>query len=85
MKKLERSEYGLAVLDALENNKPEDVIAALRDYLNTKNKTSLAKQTGLHRTSLYLALSDKGNPTVKTLAKLIHAAMYPSKVRAKYD
>ncbi len=79
MERKEKSDYGLAILNALENNNPREVIDILSNYIKSKNKTLLSKQTGLHRQTIYLAMSDKSNPTIKTLAKLIHAATQTNK------
>ena len=75
MQKIE-IDIGLRVLQALKANKPEDVLVAIADFIRSANKTQTAKDLRLSRQTLYHNLkSDKANPTVKTLAKLVHASL----------
>lgn len=62
---------GNAILECLENNDPEGVMEVIVIYLEAVNKTKLSQANELHRQTLYSALKHR-NPTVKTLAKLIH-------------
>jgi DNA-binding phage protein len=41
-------------------------------YLEAANKTQMAKKASVARSTVYQSLKG-GNPTVKTLAKLVHA------------
>lgn len=63
------------VAECLINNDPEGVIEAIEVYLETIEmvKTKMAKKSSLSRATLYHTLKNK-NPTIKTLAKIIHAA-----------
>ncbi len=50
-------------------------LIALRHIVDTRGGMALvSEKTGLSRESLYRALSPKGNPTLKTMKKVIHAA-----------
>jgi DNA-binding phage protein len=68
-----QSQTAFAILQALEENNTEVVIKVLKNYLKTKNKEKLVKRNSIVRSTLYLNLSKKANPTLKTLAKLVHA------------
>lgn len=49
-------------------------LMALRHVVEAKGGMALVSaKTGLSRESLYRALSPKGNPTLKTMKKVIHA------------
>ena len=60
------------IWDCLEKNDPEGVMEALEAHSETLNKVKLAQETDISRSTLYNNLHAK-NPTIKTLAKLIHA------------
>lgn len=50
-------------------------LAALRHVVEARGgMSSIAERSGLSRESLYRALSPQGNPTLKTLSAVIHAA-----------
>lgn len=49
-------------------------LAALRQIVEARGgMTEVAQKAGLSRESLYRALSPKGNPTLKTMCKVVHA------------
>ncbi|MDP1880718.1 MAG: hypothetical protein Q8K60_07245 [Parachlamydiaceae bacterium] len=61
-----------AVWECLKENDPDGVIEILEAHLRAKNKSQLAKEHNLPRTTIYHAFKSK-NPTLHTLAKLVHA------------
>lgn len=63
-----------AVWECLKENDPEGVIEILEAHISAKNKSQLAKEHDLSRTTLYHVFRSK-NPTLHTLAKLVHAAV----------
>jgi probable addiction module antidote protein len=65
---------GKSLLQALEDNEPEVFIEILDAYLKV-NRTQIAKKAKLTRATVQGALSKKGNPTIKTLAKIVHYAV----------
>lgn len=65
---------GKAIVECLENNDPEGVMEVISIYLEALNKTKLSQTRELHRQTLYSALKHR-NPTVKTLAKLMHRSV----------
>ncbi len=69
---------GKAILECLKNNDPEGVMEILAIYLDTLNKTKSAEYANLPRSTLYHSLKSR-NPTIKTLAKLIHASTLEAK------
>ena len=65
-----------AYLDAaLEEGDNEVFFLALRNVADARlgGTTKLSNETGLNRESLYRALSEKGNPELASLDKLLHA------------
>lgn len=62
-----------AVAECLLNNDPEGVVEMIEIYLETVNIVKLSKKSHIPRATLYNSLKRK-NPTIKTLAKIIHAA-----------
>ena len=65
---------GRAVWECLKEGDSEGVIEVIQIYLEAVNKTQIAKETAMARSTLYHALKSK-NPTIKTLAKLVHACI----------
>ena len=63
---------GRAIVECLENNDPEGVMEVISIYLEAVNKTKLSQSSDLHRQTVYSALKHR-NPTIKTLAKLMHS------------
>ena len=61
-----------AVWECLKSNDPEGVIEILEAHLRAKNKSKLAKEADIPRTTYHHAFKNK-NPTLSTLAKLVHA------------
>jgi len=64
---------GKGLLQALEDNDPEAFIEILDAYLLI-NRTQVAKKAKLTRATVQGALSTRGNPTIKTIAKIVHYA-----------
>lgn len=61
-------------LDAvLEEDDPVLLAAALGDVARAKGMTSVSRETGLGRESLYKALSPSGNPEFATVHKVIRS------------
>ncbi len=71
---LETQEDMAAYLEAaLEDSDPNLVVAALSDIAPSKGMTTIARETGLGRESLYNALSLEGNPEFATVLKVIQS------------
>jgi probable addiction module antidote protein len=65
-----------AYLDAWLEEAPDDASAitkALGDIARAKGMSSIARDTGLSRESLYRALSAEGNPSLATVLKVAKA------------
>ena len=56
---------------ALEEDDPALFAAALGDVARAKGMTSIARESGLGRESLYKSLSAGGNPELGTVMKVI--------------
>lgn len=63
-----------ALFQALAENDTEAFLEILDSYLRV-NRTYIAQETDLSRSTVSLAFSKKGNPTLKTIAKIVHEAM----------
>ncbi|WP_232044403.1 DNA-binding protein [Neochlamydia sp. S13] len=63
-----------AVWECLKENDPDGVIEILEAHISAKNKSQLAREHDLPRTTLYHAFKSK-NPTLHTLAKLVNATV----------
>ncbi len=59
--------------DALETADPAFIANALGVIARAKGMSNLAANTGLSRESLYRALSDKGNPELGTVIKVMQS------------
>ena len=64
-----------AIFECLTNNDPKGAIEIIATYLDMINKTQMAKNVHLHRSTLYGSLKGK-NPTIKTLAKIMYASTH---------
>ena len=76
LERLKDPQEAAAYLDAaLEDGDTEVFLLALRDVAEARlgGMTTLAQQTGLNREALYRTLSEKGNPELASLDKLLHA------------
>ena len=60
-----------ALLECLIDNDTETFMEILDAYLSV-NRTKVAKRTKLTRATVTQAFSKKGNPTLKTIAKIVH-------------
>jgi len=71
---LETEEDTAAYLEAaLEDGDPGVITAALGDIARARGMTSIAREAGLGRESLYKALSPEGNPEFATVLKVVRA------------
>lgn len=57
--------------DAFETGDPVYISKALGVVARAKGMTNVASDTGLSREQLYKSLSEKGNPTLKTILKVM--------------
>ena len=65
-----------AYLDAWLEEAPDDaqgIARALGDLARAKGMSSVARESGLSRESLYKALSEHGNPSLSTVLKVARA------------
>lgn len=69
---------GKAILECLRNNDPEGVMEVIEIYLGALEKMQFLKKSKVPKSTLYHSLKSK-NPTIKTLAKLVHATTLESR------
>ena len=68
-------EYLAAALeDADKEGGRQALLAALRHVAEAQGMANVAERAGIPRESLYRALSQNGNPTIKTLLAILDAA-----------
>jgi DNA-binding phage protein len=65
---------GAALLESLVENDTEAFIEILNACLRV-NRTRIAKKAKMSRSTVQHALSRKGNPTLKTIAKIVHESV----------
>lgn len=68
-----KNEVAKALLDCLIENDTETFMEILDAYLCV-NRTYIAQKAKLTRATVTQAFSKKGNPTLKTIAKIVHEA-----------
>lgn len=73
---LDKNFMGKAIMECLINNDPEGVVEIIEMYLDTVNKVQSIRNVKLSRSTLYHTLRGK-NPTLKTLAKIMHSSTLP--------
>lgn len=69
---LDEDRIGRAIWECLKNRDPEGVVEIIQIHLEAVNKTQRALEAHIPKTTLYHSFRSK-NPTLKTLAKLVHA------------
>jgi DNA-binding phage protein len=69
---LDENLIGIAIWNCLKNNDPEGAMEVIEIHLEAVNKVQQAQKANIARSTMYHSLKGK-NPTIKTLAKLIHA------------
>ena len=62
-----------AIWECLKEGDSDGVIEVIAIYLQAATKTHIAKEASVARSTVYSLKKKGGNPTVKTLAKLVHA------------
>jgi DNA-binding phage protein len=65
---------GTALLESLIENDTEAFIEILDAYLQV-NRAQVAKRAKISRSTVQHALSKKGNPTLKTIARIVHESV----------
>lgn len=63
------------ILECLKENDTEALMEIIEGYLNVLNRSKFSRESKVPRRTLYHALR-KRNPTIKTLAKIVHAACH---------
>lgn len=72
---MDSQKVGAALLECLIENDTETFIEILDSYLRI-NKLQVAKKGKMARSTVQLAFSKSGNPTLKTLAKIVHESAF---------
>jgi len=57
--------------DALEKNDPDYLLSVIGDIARSKGMAKIARELNLDRKGLYKALAPDGNPSFKTVFKLL--------------
>jgi DNA-binding phage protein len=70
---LNEKQIAQAFWECLKENDPDGAMSIIAAHLNALNKVHLAKEARLPRSTIYNTLKNK-NPTLKTVAKLIHSS-----------
>lgn len=63
-----------ALFQSLVDGDTEAFKEILQAHLEARNISKLAKESGISRRTIYAALSKGGNPSLDTIAKLVHRA-----------
>ena len=62
-----------AYLNASLEDSPEAFLKALKNVAQARSMTSVAREAGIQRETLYRAFSEQGNPTFETLSSVLGA------------
>jgi len=63
-----------ALFQSLVDGDTEAFKEILQAHLEARNISKLAKESGISRRTIYAALSKEGNPSLDTIARLVHQA-----------
>lgn len=77
---LDEDRIARVIWDCLKNGDGEGVVEAIKIHLDVLNKVRLLEREDISKTTLYHSFRHK-NPTIKTLAKIVHACIPFSKER----
>ena len=66
---------GAAIMECLIENDPKGAMEAIETHLEAMNKSAFLKEAAIPRSTMYKLFKTK-NPTLKTLAKVMHTAHY---------
>jgi probable addiction module antidote protein len=81
---IETREDAIGVLEAaLEENDIEFLFKVIGDIARSKGMAQIARELNLNRESLYRSLSQDGNPSFNTVAKVLDNLGYQLSVRQK--
>jgi probable addiction module antidote protein len=81
---IETREDVIGVLEAaLEENDVEFLFRVIGDIARSKGMTQIARELNLNRESLYRSLSQDGNPSFNTVAKVLDNLGFQLSVRQK--
>lgn len=69
---LNSQNIGAAIMECLMANDPEGVIEVITIYLKALNKEKFRQKAEIGKSTYYYLLKSK-NPTIKTLAKIVHS------------
>ena len=72
---LNTDRMGAAIMECLLDNDTEGVLEIIEGYLYAVNRTQFLKEAQIPRSTLYNFFKRR-NPTIKTLAKIIHASAH---------
>jgi len=62
-----------AYLNAALDDSPEAFLKALKNVAQARTMTTVAREAGIQRETLYRAFSEQGNPTFETLSSVLGA------------
>ncbi len=69
---LDENKVARAVFECLRDNDPDGLVEIIQIYLDALNKSRFLKKAQVPRSTMYNLLKTR-NPTIKTLAKIVHA------------
>lgn len=72
---LDINRMGAAIMQCFIENNTEGVLEIVENYLYAINKTQFLKEANIPRSTVYNFFKRR-NPTIKTLAKIIHASAH---------
>jgi probable addiction module antidote protein len=74
-----RDTIGKALLECLIDNEPKHFMEILESFVRV-NKRCIAREAAISRATVHNAFSKRGNPTLKTIAKIVHQATQVPKI-----
>lgn len=72
---LDINKMGAAIMQCFIENDTEGVLEIVENYLYAVNKTQFLKEANVPRSTMYNFFKRR-NPTIKTLAKIMHASAH---------
>lgn len=72
---LDTNKMGAAIMECLIENDTEGALEVIENYLYARNRTQFLSEANVPRSTAYNFIRRR-NPTIKTLAKILHASSH---------
>src|SRR5215469_7355530 len=73
IQKLSDPTIAASYLNEVTNSSPELILSAIKNVVQAREVSAVAKEAGIARENIYRAFSEEGNPTITTFREVLKA------------